>query len=158
MSEDRQRILKMVAEGKISVAEAEGLLDALASRSGVSVSTGGAATASVSTMVRPVAPEPEGAPAPGKRRSCRFLRVVVAEQGREKVNIRVPMQLIRAGMKLKGLIPADAREKVNSALHDKGVSLDIDAMTGTVEEIVEQLQGLEVNVDDDGDSVRVFCE
>ena len=41
MSEDRSRILNMLAEGKITAEEAERLLDALDPRTGGGTSTGG---------------------------------------------------------------------------------------------------------------------
>jgi hypothetical protein len=35
------------------------------------------------------------------------------------VNVRVPMQLLRAGVRLAGLIPAPALQRANSALHEQ---------------------------------------
>ena len=61
----------------------------------------------------------------------RYLRVQIdaddAKDGevRRKVNIRVPLQLLRAGVKLASVLPPDARERMNEALHEKGVGLDI---------------------------------
>ena len=140
MSDDRQRILKMVAEGKISVAEAEELLDALGDTEDRSdVSSGDVA-------VRP--------------RRAKYLRVVVEEGGKGMVNIRVPMQLIYAGVKLTGLIPRHASEKVSGALHERGIDVDLDALGGErIQELVDQLQDLSVDVDGpEGERVRVYCE
>ena len=36
-----------------------------------------------------------------------------------KVNIRVPLQLLRAGVRLAGLIPTEARTHVNEALRER---------------------------------------
>ena len=86
MSEERKRVLQMLAESKITAEEADRLLGAM---------DGGAAPASTTTL-----------PAPKK---ARYLRVLVdAEdpaQGPVKVNVRVPMQLLRAGVRLTALIP-----------------------------------------------------
>ena len=54
--------------------------------------------------------------------------MVVDDNGKgtgTKVNIRVPMQLLRSGVKLAALIPVQARDHVNSALHEHGVAFDL---------------------------------
>ncbi len=42
----------------------------------------------------------------------------------DRVNIRVPLKLIRAGLKLASFIPKDAQDKVNEALQEKGIDAD----------------------------------
>jgi hypothetical protein len=139
MSNERARILKMLAEGKISVDEAGELLDALST-----------ATAAAETPV---------AAATGKPK---YLRVQVDpgnRAGKEKVNIRVPLQLIRAGAKLTSIIPGEAREKVNRALREKGVEVDLnDLSSGGMDGIIEALTELSIDVDDGDEKVRIFCE
>jgi len=73
----------MVAEGKISPAEAEQLLDAV-------VETGADADA---------------ARAADAKAKPKFLRVLVEESGGDRVNIRVPLSLLRAGVKFGSLLP-----------------------------------------------------
>jgi hypothetical protein len=76
-----------------------------------------------------------------------------------KVNIRVPMQLLRAGVRLGALIPREARDRANEALREKGVQFDLNQIKPeNLEELIEQLNDLEVNVDEDRAKVRVFCE
>jgi len=144
MNEDRKRILDLLAEGRITAAEAERLIAAL---NGEGVSSGPAAA---------------GEPA---RRPPKFLRVVVdaddtaSGYGRAKVNVRVPMQLLRAGVRLGGLIPRHAREQVNEALQEQGIDLDIGKIKPeNLEALIEQLQDFSVDVDDEHAKVRVFCE
>jgi hypothetical protein len=79
MSEERRRILAMVAEGKITVFEAEKLLDAVGDKSS------SAAT---------------GASEPSRRGKLSFLRVEVKSADNDNVNVRVPLNLVRAGIKL----------------------------------------------------------
>jgi hypothetical protein len=138
MSEDRKRILDLLAEGKINADEAERLISALAG------SGPGA--------------QPDAAP----RRTAKYLRVIVNanEDGHPtKVNIRVPMQLLRAGVRLGGLIPNHAREQVNEALRDQGIDIDISKIKPeNLEELIEQLHDFSVDVDDGNANVRVFCE
>ena len=138
MNDNRRQILDMLANGKITAEEAERLIAAL-ERSGA-----GATAMSDSDRVK-------------------YLRVLVDTKdpvdGPTKVNVRVPMQLLRAGVRLTGVIPASAREEVNNALRKEGIAFDINNVTPqNLEELVEQLRELTVNVDNENTKVRVFCE
>jgi hypothetical protein len=92
----------------------------------------------------------------------RYLRVLVEGQfeGKpNKVNVRVPLELIRAGMRLAALVPVVAYEPVNRALKANGVDIDISKLRPEdLEGMVAHLQELQVDVDDGTDKVRVFCE
>ena len=69
----------------------------------------------------------------------------------ERVNIRVPMALIRAGVKLSALIPSDAANGMSEALREKGIDMDVrNLKTESVDELVDALHDLEVDVHDDG--------
>ena len=108
MTENRRQILDMLSEGKISVEEAESLLGLL--EQPASVATSGSDTG-------------EGRKSPPK-----YLRVVVEEDGEsanERVNVRVPMALIRSGVKLAALIPGDATNRMNEKLREKGIDIDV---------------------------------
>ena len=104
MSESRRDILEMLAKGQITTDEAErllGLLENKAPTDGPRDSTGSRAKT-----------KPE------------YLRVVVeSDEGYDSgatVNVRVPMQLLRAGVRLAGLLPVQARGPVNDALRSHG--------------------------------------
>ncbi|WP_297514584.1 hypothetical protein [uncultured Caulobacter sp.] len=137
MNADRLRILKMLADGKVSAEEAERLLDALAA-----------------------APAPVAAATPSA--PPRYFRVLVdaADQdGPTKVNVRVPMQLLRAGVKLSALIPPAARDEVNAAMARQGLPFDINQLKPeNLDDLVASLDDLTVDVDTDDARVRVFCE
>jgi hypothetical protein len=143
MNDDRRSILDMLAAGRINADEAGRLLAALE---------------------RTSAPPPGGEAFPSNRPKARYLRVVVdsdepGEGGPTKVNVRVPMQLLRAGVRLSSIIPPRAREEVNAALRREGVSFDINQIRPeNLEELVEQLGELTVDVDQERTRVRVFCE
>jgi len=142
MSEERRRILDMLASGKISSEEAERLLDALAR---------------ASEHPGPAAEPIEG----GSRKRPKYLRVQVTPKngGRETVNIRVPLLLLRTGIKLSGLMPDKTREKVNDALGRKGIDVDFNELKGEqLEAILGSLQDMSIDVDDEKEFVRVFCE
>lgn len=135
---ERQQILEMLASGKITVAEAEKLLGAVE----------GSASAGQETEL-----------GKGPRGKARYLRVVVSEGGSEKVDIRVPLQLIRAGIKLGSVIPQDVQGKIDASFHEKGMQFSLsDIKPEMVEELIDGLSDLSVNVNDDGDGVRIFCE
>ena len=132
---NRRQILDMLSQGKITAEEAERLIAAL---------------------------ERGEAPA-ASRPDFKYLRVLVDAQdpldGPTKVNVRVPMQLLRAGVRLTGVIPDRAREQVNEAMRKEGIPFDINKLTpDNLEEMIEQLRDLTVDVDNDRAKVRVFCE
>ena len=145
MSENRTRILEMLAEKKITVDEAERLLAVASSDE------------KPETTYEPVNTTNHKVP--------KFLRVVVepgpGAEGAEdvdKVNVRVPMNLIRAGMKLTSLIPPHASDKMNEAMREKGVEFDLRNMKPEdLEDLINALSDLEVDVDGKT-KVRVFAE
>jgi polyhydroxyalkanoate synthesis regulator phasin len=135
MNDNRRQILDMLAQGKITSDEAERLIAAL-ERSDVPARDTG---------------------------NVKYLRVLVDANdpldGPTKVNVRVPMQLLRAGVKLTGVIPDRAREQVNEAMRKEGIHFDINKLTpDNLEEMIEQLRYLTVDVDNASAKVRVFCE
>ncbi|HUU23197.1 MAG TPA: hypothetical protein VM389_11750 [Phycisphaerae bacterium] len=138
MTEERRKVLSMLSEGKVTVAEAERLLEALQP----------GRTGEQGTAVEAVRPGARG-------RSPRYLRIQVNEGGEgDKVNIRVPLQLLRAGIRLKKLIPHEAQR----AMADQGI--DLSGNDQDIDEVIQSLSELVVDVDEgpDGDQVRIFCE
>ena len=149
MNEERKRVLNMLAEGKITATEADALLDAM--------------TTAPRTDIVPAAAAPSAARALNtSTNGPKFLRVLVegTDEGKpNKVNVRVPFDLIRAGMRLAALIPVVAYDPVNRALKENGIDLDISKIKPEdLEDLVAHLQELQVDVDDGTDKVRVFCE
>ena len=147
MSEDRRSILTMLSEGKITPDEADRLLGAL-DREPARALPGADATAAGAGHNKP---------------RPKYLRVAVdtedGHDGPTKVNIRVPMQLLRAGVRLSSIIPPHARAQVNEAMARNGVPFDISAIRPeNLEELVEQLNDLTVDVDQERTKVRIYCE
>lgn len=70
------------------------------------------------------------------------------------------MSLIRAGMKLKSLIPPAAMDKVDGALKEKGIDFDVrNIKPGDLEELIDALGELQVDIDSSGgEKVKVFVE
>ena len=143
MIENRKRVLDMLAEGKITSDEAERLLYAI-DRPPTSSET-------ADEQPRPAA---------------KYLRVVVEPGvdggeggGGERVNIRIPVALIRAGVKLAALMPAEAATGINEALRSKGLDLDVRGLkTDELDQLIDALRDLEVDVDSPDERVRIYVE
>ena len=141
MNEDRKRILAMLGEGKITADEAERLLDAM----------GRAPSADASTS------------RPGSNGAPKYFRVLVdsndPHDGPAKVNVRIPMQLLRAGVRLGALIPPKARDEVNAAMAKEGIPFDINQLKPeNLDDLIEHLGDFNVDVDSGDAKVRVYCE
>lgn len=145
MNEQRRQILEMLAGGKITADEVERLITAL-------------------ERDRP--DSSPGTPSGPKSRP-KYLRVVVestdgsadGEDGASRVNIRVPLQLLRAGVRLASLLPPQALARVNTELSKSGVPIDLTELKPQhLEDLVEQLDDVIVDVNDPDSKVQIFCE
>lgn len=144
MNDDRRSILNMLAAGQITADEAERLLKALdrnPEQSAVASAPG----------------------YPANQPKAKYLRVSVdtddGDEGPTKVNIRVPMQLLRAGVRLSSLIPPSARDEVNAHMREQGIPFDLNQLKPeNLEDLVDQLSDLTVDVDQEKTKVRIFCE
>ncbi len=83
-------------------------------------------------------------------------------KGPTSVNVRVPLQLLRAGVRLAALIPQQAHNQLDQALSSHGVPLTLSQIKPeNLEELIDHLEDLTVDVDGkDGNKtrVRVFSE
>ena len=145
MSDDRRKILDMLADGKITADDAERLLAALDNEP-------------LSVARSPDNENPRSQP--------KYLRVIVDDlsddtQKPTKVNIRLPLQLLRAGIKLQSLLPSEARTEVNQALRENGFSIDLSQLKAeNLDDLLTAFSDLAVDVDAEGgrSKVKVFCE
>ena len=134
MSETNRRVLQMLAEGKVSVDEAE-------------------------RLIALVDEQPATTTAVPRTGTARYLRVTIHSDGEEHVDVRVPLALIKAGVKLHTLLPEQAATGINTALRDHGLDIDIGNLrTEDLEELIDALSEIEVNIQDGDDKVRVHCE
>jgi hypothetical protein len=153
MNENRRQILEMLAAGKITADEAEQLLAALEPDT--------TATASQFSGTIPASGGWNDAPA---KTRAKYLRVLVESNekgGPTTVNVRVPMQLLRAGVRLASLIPKQAQDELDATLSRHGVPLTVSQIKPeNLEELVDHLEDLSVDVDakEEKAKVRVFCE
>ncbi len=136
--EEKMRILKMVEEGKISAEQAVGLLDALTQ----AVPAEAPADAPAGNWVEPVS-------APDGGYDDKMLRVVVDTPEGDKVNVQLPVKIVRQMLKVTGKLPIqwEGSEKV-----------DLEALTTAILECIDnETLGTIVDVSaSDGSTVKVY--
>jgi pimeloyl-CoA synthetase len=143
MSEQKRQILQMLAEGKINTDEAERLLNAVE-------------TETTSTEATEQAePEKDGKP--------RFLHIKVhSEPGshhkHENVDVKVPLVLLKAGMKLHSIMPEKAKSKINAHLAEKGVDFDLNHIDAEhIESIIQALTESAIDIEADQEKIKIYC-
>ena len=130
MSDPLERVLELVASGRLTAEEAAPILEALEAR-------GGAAGASKAGFADRDQAEGLGGADHGK---ARYARVEVKERGRRVVDLRVPISLGRFAL---SRIPGLSREQI----------------TEVEEAVVSGAHGPIFDVEDaDGDGVRIVLE
>ncbi len=133
---DRTLVLEMLADGKISVDDAQRLLAKLEEVENSPLGDGRADTP------------------PGKR--PKHLRIVATDDTAEDaINLRIPLGLVRAGLALDSFLPSWVRARseiyVGSSLSNV-TKVDTDFVR-------ENLDELDLSFDsEDGESVRIFVE
>ncbi|HEX7474782.1 MAG TPA: hypothetical protein VF318_02360 [Dehalococcoidales bacterium] len=142
MDTNQRKILEMLADKKISVDEAERLLSL--------------------TVKEPPAVDGDSKinkPAP------KYLRVEVRpaagnkSASQDNVNIRVPITLLRSGMKFASLVPPEAYAQVDSALREKGLRFDLRNMKPEdFDKLLYALNDLEIDIHDGMETVRMYTE
>jgi hypothetical protein len=151
MSDETRRVLDLLAQGKVTVDEADRLLHA------------------VNTM-----PPAADAPSPDRqtdRPATRWLRVNVHkpanEHHREKdVNIRVPIAVVKGGMRLGAIIATFAGEKAAQRMKARGIDLDLSKINGDFSKMngeefdtfLKSLDDTNIEIDDGKSQVRITCE
>ncbi len=142
MTENRRQVLDMLAQGKITVEEAERLL---------------------SLVDQPTGAEARGAGTSEAGKPASKYRRVMIEDGdgpqSEHVNIRVPMGLIRAGVRLASVLPSNATSKINEKLKEQGIPIDLEKIKAEdLEDLVNSLNDLQVDIQDGNEKVRIYVE
>ena len=133
MSEETRKVLEMVSQGKVSVLEAEQLLNAVAAGQ---------------TDEKKIEP--------------RYFRIMVNKPAREgkkaeNVNIRVPITVVRGGLRLGALFPGILGKKKIQL--PNGGELDLSSVTyADLEAMIKDIGELTVDVDGDDAQVRIRCE
>ena len=94
----------------------------------------------------------------------RHLRVQVEPKGsgssaKDRVNIRVPLKMLRAGVKLSSALPEHAKNRINEALREKGSGFDLSSLDGEkLEEVLDSLIDSGIDVETSDKEIHIFCE
>jgi hypothetical protein len=139
-ADDTKRVLELLAQGKITVDEADQLLKTLKD---TPRDTGAAVT-------------PTSSP--------RWMRITIdrpAEDGRpaKNVNIRVPLALARSGIRLGAMFPFVFGRKLKEEFRKQGVEVDLSKIDlSDIEAAAKDLGETTIDVDDGKAQVRIRCE
>jgi len=137
MSDDRRRILDLLAQHKITVDEADELMRAL---------------------------DTKGAAAGDADQALRWFRVSIhktAKDGKkdQDVNIRVPIAIVRSGMRLGALIPGLAGDQVAARLREKGLDVDFSKLdSASIDAMLRELGDTNIEIESGRSQVRITCE
>jgi hypothetical protein len=130
-----EAVLRLVADGRLTAEEAAPILDALEARGG---EPSGSTSTPGSAAPRPVPPNPPR-PFASDDTPARAIRIEVTEAGRPVINLRVPLSLGRAAINQVPGISEATSERIREAI-DAGI------------------KGPIVDIDEDGDGVRISLE
>jgi hypothetical protein len=138
-NDETRKILDLLAQGKITVDEAQQLMSAI---------SGGAA----------------GERGAAEKPAPRFLRITVVEAPHafrpkgKTVNIRVPMAIVRGGIRLGALIPG-LSENLNLRVRPDAPPLDFSKLDAAeLERTLKDLDDLSIEVDQGKKQVQFHCE
>jgi hypothetical protein len=179
-TEERRRILEMLAQGKISVTDAERLMQAVgdpgpgigAPPTDASRSPTGEPLKYLHVHVRHQAGDPyvgeswqgrwwarQQAYAGGSRGARHCDARSHAEPFSRDVDVRIPLSLLRSGMKLAAFMPARAVEIISGRLKEQGIDVDLSRLDAAqLEDLFRNLGELTVDLDGGRGQVRITCE
>ena len=127
-----ERVLRLVAEGRLTADEAGPIIDALDDRAGSERGAGGASGSGSARQEEVITDANDRDPA-------KTLRVEVTDGGRAVINLRIPLSLGRAALNQVPGISDATSDRIREAI-DAGIK-------GTI-----------VDVDDGDDGVRISLE
>ena len=76
----------------------------------------------------------------------------------ERVVLKVPLALVKAGLNFSKLIPKEAQEKVQESMDSKGIPFNRSEMKfEDLEEMFAVMEDLSIDVDTEESTIQVFC-
>lgn len=140
MTEQRKKILDMLSAGTITANEAERLLSAVEKNA-----------QQVFTENNSLNQKPK------------FLHVKVEKDPsiggkHQNVDIKIPIILLKAGMKLGSMIPESSKSEINSHLNSKGIHLDLNSIDSKdLDVILGALAESSIDIDTEHERVKIYC-
>jgi hypothetical protein len=144
-TDDSRRILELLAQGKITVEEADQLLRAF--------KDGG----------RP-ADQEQPRPQTSAKPSPRWVRVTIdraESNGRpaKTVTIRMPLSIARSGLKLGAMFPRLAHGQFADRLREQGIDVDFSKIDPSqFDKLFDEMGEMDVDVDEGRAHIRIRCE
>jgi len=155
MNDDTRRILDLLAQGKISVDDAHRLIAAVnASDAAPAAGAASQSEAASSSSGSKTAATP----------SPRYLKIAVHKpandhRGDKDVNIRVPIAIVRGGMRLGAIIPGLGGERLRARFREQGLDVDLSKLDPAVlEAMLKDLGEMNIDIDSGKAQVRITCE
>jgi hypothetical protein len=151
-TDDRRRVLDMLAQGKITVDEAERLLHAVGADRSADAAAAGTAS--------------------GGEARPRWFRINIHKPPKadghtpKDVSIRVPIAVVKGGMRLGAIIASFAGEKAAQRMKARGVDLDLSTINGDLSRMngdefaafLKSLDDMNIEIDDGKSRVRITAE
>ena len=151
-TEDTRRILDMLSQGKITVDEADRLIKAMSTDRPADT----AAAQKLSDSRQPV----------------RWFRINIHKPARDEahkpkdVSIRVPIAVVKGGMRLGAIIATFAGEKAAQRMKERGLDLDLATINGDLSRMngtefdtfMKSLEEMNIEIDDGKSQVRITAE
>jgi hypothetical protein len=171
MSDETRRVLDLLSQGKITVDEADRLLAAIGPAPNGSTATGATAAGK--------------ATATGDAPSAKYLRITVTRTGSwpgddgeharrawmwpghvggrsREVSIRVPVALVRNGMRLGAMIPGLTGGGLQTRLRERGVDVDLSKIDpNMIDQLVREFGEMNIDVVSERGGkaqIRITCE
>lgn len=144
-SEERRRVLDMLAAGQINADQAAALLKALGPSAAETMSSGPGSAERPVAPAWPRAPEPQPVP---RGRAPRFLKIKIVsddDSGKGDVNVSVPYALAKFALRF---LPSEARSK----LDEQGI--DLAALFESVNEEIPDGKLIDITTDKSDGSGR----
>ena len=151
-TDDTRRILDMLSQGKITIDDADRLIKAV----------GNPRSAETGTTEHPS----------DSRATPRWFRINIrkppkdAAHAPKDVNIRVPIAVVKGGMRLGAIIATFAGEKAAQRMKERGLDLDLSTINGDLSRMngaefdtfMKSLDDMNIEIDDGKSQVRITAE
>jgi hypothetical protein len=151
-TDETRRILDMLSQGKITVDEADRLIKAVSADRPSETATADTATAG--------------------RPRVRWVRINIHKPAKDPthkpkdVNIRVPIAVVKGGMRLGAIIATFAGEKAAQRMKERGLDLDLSTINGDLSRMngeefdmfLKSLEETNIEIDDGKSQVRITTE
>ncbi len=150
-TDDTRRILDMLSQGKITVDEADRLIKAMSAERPAESATADSAT---------------------DAKRARWVRINIHKPAKDDahrpkdVNIRVPIAVVKGGIRLGAIIGTFAGEKAARRMKARGLDIDLAAINRDLsqmngpefDEFLRSLNDTNIEIDDGKAQVRITCE